>query len=145
MAKGGGTALDTSVIVAALLERHEHHQVARLTVGAALDQGAVLPLPALLEAYSVLTRLPPPWRLRATDARALLDRTFRDRARVVNLDQNASWPLLELWASNGVKGGAVYDAQILKCAQVAGASRLATLNRRHFERFDLGGLKLLVP
>ena len=54
-------ALDTSVVVAALLAFHERHAVARSVVDDALrDGGAILPVPVVFEAYSVLTRLPSP-------------------------------------------------------------------------------------
>ncbi len=139
------TALDTSVIVPALLDRHAHHKAALPPVQAALDGDAVLPLPALLEAYAVLTRLPPAWRLRPSDAFELLSRTFRGRARIAGLEAEDGWPLLEGSAMSSIEGGAIYDAHILLCAQKAGAEILVTFNRRHFERFDLGGLRLLIP
>lgn len=44
-----------------------------------------------------------------------------------------------------IAGGATHDVHILACAQRAGATRLATFNRRDFERFDLGGVTLVVP
>ena len=105
----------------------------------------MLPLPALVEAYSVMTRLPPPWRLKSGDARDLLDRTFRLRAVVIGLEGAAGWELLDAAVGAGVRGGAVHDSHIAACAQLAGAARLATFNRRHFERLDLGEMELLVP
>lgn len=140
------TALDTSVVIAALLASHEHHTRALPVVWAALDgRMAVLPLPALLEAFAVLTRLPPHLRLRPAYARAALEANFRHQASLVSLDTESGWPLLEAAGAAGIAGGAIYDFQILQCAKRAGATRLATLNRRHFERFDLGDLTLVVP
>ena len=56
------TALDASVIVAALLAAHEHHGPAATELGALLAEpgDVILPLQALVEAYSVMTRLPSP-------------------------------------------------------------------------------------
>lgn len=143
----GGTALDTSVVVPALLAWHEHHAAALPVVTEALgsDGGVILPLPALVETYAVLTRLPPPWRLRAADAHRLLVDTFRARATVVGLDGAEAWDLLDTALAGSVSGGATYDAHIAACAMKAGAARLATFNRRHFERLDLGEVVLLVP
>ena len=42
-------------------------------------------------------------------------------------------------------GGRAYDALILRCALKTGATRLVTLDRRDFERLDLGGIELIVP
>ncbi len=142
-----GTALDTSVIVPALLAWHEHHSAALPVVRDALAAPAplVLPLPALVEAYAVLTRLPPPWRLRARDAHRLLEDTFRGPARIVGLEGHEAWDLLGGAQGNEIAGGAIYDAHIAQCARKARAARLATFNRRHFERLDLGDVAILVP
>jgi predicted nucleic acid-binding protein len=143
----GGTALDTSVIIPALLAWHEHHGAALPVVAEALSSegGVILPLPALVEAYAVLTRLPAPWRLRASDARRLLVDTFRAKATVVGLDGVEAWVLVDEALAADVNGGATYDAHIAACARKAGAARLATFNRRHFERLELGDVSLLVP
>lgn len=143
----GGTALDTSVIIPALLAWHEHHGAALPVVSRALaERGpAIVPLPALIEAFAVLTRLPAPWRLRPMDAHRLLEGTFRGKALLVGLDGDEAWELLDDALPRGVSGGATYDAHIAACAIKAGAAQLATFNSRHFERLDLGGLHLLVP
>jgi len=44
-----------------------------------------------------------------------------------------------------VAGGAVYDAEIAEAAYRAGARRLLTLNRRHFERLAPEGLEIVEP
>lgn len=142
-----GTALDTSVIVPALLAWHEHHAAALAAVQQAFgEHGPVLlPLPALVEAYAVMTRLPPPWRLAPATAHQLLDRTFRGRARLISLDEQDGWAMLDAALAQGVSGGATYDLHIAACARKARAARLVTFNRRHFERLDLGGAALRAP
>lgn len=140
-------ALDSSVIVAALLDGHEHHASALPLVQEALKapRNVVVPVPALVESYSVMTRLPPPWRVRADDARHMLSATFQGRAILVALDGAEVWTMLASLGSSGVVGGATYDAHIAACAMKARATHLATFNRRHFERFDLGAMTLLTP
>jgi predicted nucleic acid-binding protein len=56
-----------------------------------------------------------------------------------------SWSLLADAAAADVVGGAVYDFHIAACARRAKATELATFNRRQFERFDLSGLRIVVP
>ncbi|MGH8649269.1 MAG: PIN domain-containing protein, partial [Burkholderiales bacterium] len=51
-------AADTSLVIAAFASWHENHEAARRT----LDGGLFLIEHCALEAYSVLTRLPPPHR-----------------------------------------------------------------------------------
>jgi predicted nucleic acid-binding protein len=141
-------ALDTSVVIAALLGAHEHHEAARRTVDEALSRsgGAILPTPVLFEAYAVLTRLPAPWRLSATVAERLLRDTFAAHATVVSLpDQDAAWALVRDLAQRGLVGGIAHDAHVAACAHTAGARALATLNRRDFARLDLGVMALVIP
>ncbi|MCA9513638.1 MAG: PIN domain-containing protein [Myxococcales bacterium] len=132
-------------MVAALLGWHEHHGRALSVVQEALATSCVLPMPALVEAFAVMTRLPPPHRVRPGDALRLLHETFHGRASVVALDADEVWALLAGLAGDAVGGGAAYDAQIAACAKKSRAARIATFNRRHFERFDLGDLVLVVP
>ncbi len=140
----GAVALDTSVVVAALLAWHEHHARALPVVQAALaaEEPPILPLPVVVESFAVLTRLPAPWRLAPADAHALLARTFRARARVVGLDGPEAWDLLDAAIVSGTAGGATYDALVGACARKAGATRIATFDRRGFEHL---GLEILVP
>ena len=89
-------AIDTSVVVAAVLPWHRDHEAARNGLDEALGGATViLPSRTLIESYSVLTRLPSPHRLSPVDARAVLEGTFRECARIVNLSEGASWELLK--------------------------------------------------
>ena len=141
------TALDTNVVVAALLNWHEHHSRAFPVLVAALGSvgGLILPLPVLLESYAVMTRLPPPFRLAPVDAHELLTSAFRGKTTVVSIESSSAWNLLDDLSVSGVAGGAAYDAHILACAQAGGAVRLVTFNRRHFENLGLGALELVTP
>lgn len=148
MAVEGGRriALDTSVIVAALLQIHEHHSVAAPFVASLRASGGlILPLPSLIESYSVLTRLPLPRRLDRTAVQEALARTFRGHAVMAALDGNSAWPFLEGAVAQSIVGGAVCDLHIATCAHGAGATHLATFNLRHFERFDFGGMNVFAP
>jgi len=140
-------ALDTSVIVPALLSWHEHHSLALPAVQEALESAerAVVPLPALIESYAVMTRLPAPFRLGADVAHSVLAQTFRGHARVVGLAAEDAWTLLAEVTEGHLSGGATYDAHIAACARKAGATALVTFNRRHFERLPLGDVRLVVP
>lgn len=145
--ESGGIAVDTSVIIAAVSSWHEHHSRAIPVVREALDtgRGALVPLPALVESFSVLTRLPPPWRLCPADARDLVVRTFRDQSTLVGLEGEDGWDRLDSATARGISGGTVHDAHIVACARKAGAEAVATFNRRHFERLDCAPMELIVP
>lgn len=139
-------ALDTSVIVAALLGAHEHHALAGPFVATCRTSSElILPLPALIESYSVLTRLPLPLRLERTAVRDALRQTFRGHCRIVALNGEGGWDLLDHAVTGETTGGAVYDLHIATCALSGAATHLATFNRRHFERFNLADIVIVVP
>jgi predicted nucleic acid-binding protein len=106
--------------------------------------GAVLPLPSLVEAYAVMTRLPAPHRLRPVDAAEILHASLSGRVRVVTLDETLSWQLIASLADAGIAGGRTYDALIAACARAAPADRLMTLNERDFAAVA-PDLHLIVP
>jgi predicted nucleic acid-binding protein len=141
------TAFDTSLIVAALSPWHEAHQPAHAALDQVLaDAGrALLPIHALIEAYSVLTRLPAPVRLRSQDALFLLNETFESRTTLVGLEDGEVWQWLADQAEAEVAGGAIYDARILASARRAGAECLLTLNRRHFFRLGAREMGIEIP
>jgi predicted nucleic acid-binding protein len=139
-------ALDTSVLIAALLSWHEHHEAAAEALESALaaPAGAVLPLPSLVEAYAVMTRLPSPHRLRPADAAEILRASLQGRVRLLTLDEPQSWQLIASLADTGVAGGRTYDAHIAACAKAAPSDRLLTLNERDFTAVA-PDLHLIVP
>ncbi|HZF10744.1 MAG TPA: PIN domain-containing protein [Thermoanaerobaculia bacterium] len=141
------TALDASVIVAGLLSSHEHHEPAAAALTALLTEpgDVILPLQALVEAYSVMTRLPSPHRLSAKDALAVLDRSLRQRTVVVELDGEEAWQLIEGLSQRQIAGATSYDGVIAACARKGGAQRILTFNRSHFERLAGAGLEVVVP
>ena len=122
-------------MVAAVCSWHEHHDTAAAELERRLGRGErlLVAAPALIEAYAVLTRLPPPHRLSAADAWALVEANFVAQATVVALEADAYVALLRHAATQEVAGGRVYDAVIGECARNARAEVLLTFNRRHFE------------
>lgn len=116
-------ALDSSVVVACFGAWHENHAAA---IGV-LDQDPRLPAHAALEAYSVLTRLPDPFRAEPAIVAEFLRRTFSGSRLILGRAEHETLPAR--LASLGIAGGAVYDALIAFTAHAAGAE-LVTLDRR---------------
>lgn len=142
-----GIAIDTSVLVAALLSWHSDHERAFIALEAELasPEGAVLPLHALTEAYAVMTRLPPPRRLSPGAALAILRDSFRESVTIATLEAEDIWTLLDELAGKGVAGGTTYDAIIAAAARKAGCRGILTLNPRHFSRLTMEGLEVRTP
>lgn len=122
---------DSSVAVAAALPWHESHEAAL----AALPQRPTRLIAHVgLEAYSVLTRLPPPHRVAALDAHEYLVATFERPA--LTLSPEGYGHLLDVAAHARIGGGAVYDALVALTAREAGAT-LLTLDRRALATYRL--------
>ena len=134
-------------MVAAVCGWHEHHQSAAAEIERRLRQGDKLVVagPALVEVYAVLTRLPPPHRLSAGDALALLEANFMDGREIVALGGETYRTLVARASAEGLLGGQTYDAVIAACARAAGAETLLTFNERHFRRFAGQGMEIVVP
>jgi predicted nucleic acid-binding protein len=128
-------AVDSSVIVAGVLSWHEFHERAVIALQKAVaGRRLLMPLSVLIESYSVLTRLPAPYRLRPEVAYELLHDSFAG-ARVISVSPATAWTFLQNCVETGTVGGRVYDAVIASAAITAGASELLTFNARDFEVF----------
>ena len=138
---------DTSCIVAAVSSWHEHHERAINEIQSRLKkrQKMIVAGHALVEAYSVLTRLPAPHRISAQDASALLLANFVENSQTVTLSSSGYRQLLENAPHAGIFGGRIYDAVIAASARQARAGTLITFNGSHFE--DLAGddLEIVLP
>lgn len=138
---------DTSVMVAAVCSWHEHHELATSELERRLSrkEALIVTAPALIETYAVLTRLPPPHRLSAQDARTLLDANFLAGNKLFALDEADYRLLVKEASTQGVIGGRTYDWVITTCATKAKAAVLLTFNARDFESLPLGDLEIRVP
>ena len=92
-----------------------------------------------------MTRLPKPHRVDPTDALTLLTRTLEGRVELIALPVREYWSSLRNLVARGSHGGAVYDAEIIECSLQAGATRIWTLNLRHFRRLAPAGIEISQP
>jgi predicted nucleic acid-binding protein len=134
-------------MVAAVCSWHEHHEAARREIERRLEttEPMLAAGPCLIESYAVLTRLPPPYRLRDEDALELINDNFLRPSRLVALDAASYARLLRAAPGARVRGGRIYDALILACAVRAGASALLTFNDAHFVDLAPPGIAVVVP
>ncbi len=124
--------VDTSVVVAAFSPWHDAH-----AVGIAVMQGLPHTVShCLLEVYSVLTRMPAPFRVPADVAASYVQRQFEDRVLHPGLETLEVLPTK--MATLGISGGAVYDALIAETARVRAAT-LVSLDQRAVRTYHLVG------
>jgi predicted nucleic acid-binding protein len=124
---------DTSVVVAGLSSWHADHDIARRELA-----GRPPPIAAvLIEAYSVLTRLPPPRRLRPRLVRDALAAALPGDPIV--LPGDALRALLSRLVDHNVVGGRAYDAVIGETARFHGLT-LVSLDERARSVYDTIGV-----
>jgi len=127
-------AADTSAVVAAFASWHEHHDAARRM----LDSGARLVEHCALEAYSVLTRLPPPHRSPGTVVREFIQARFPEPFLRLRPEAYRAF-VLEL-PERRISGGAAYDALVAATAAAYGAE-LVSCDRRATLIYDSYGVQ----
>ncbi len=134
-------------MIAAVSSWHEHHERARYEIENRLGrkQQMIVAGPALIEAYSVMTRFPAPHRIAPDDARSLLEENFLRGVKVVALGAVAYGALLRGAPDAHISGGQTYDAVIAACARKARVNALITFNEKHFELFAGEDLDIIVP
>jgi predicted nucleic acid-binding protein len=139
--------VDASCIVPAVCSWHVHHQPAIAEIERRLKGGATMTTAAhaLAEAYSVLTRLPAPFRLSPADALGLLEANFMADARLVALPANGYRQLLRRAAGEGIAGGRIYDGVIASCALLAQATVFLTFDAGHFAELAAEGVAVVIP
>ncbi len=128
--------LDTSVLVAAMVEAHPAHGqgfawLKRVIDGP--DQGLVA-AHSLAELYAVLTTLPVHPPISPLDAEQLIKRNITERLEIVFLSDRDYIQVIEHLAALGIVGGATYDALILRAADNAQVDLVVTLNEKDFRR-----------
>lgn len=127
--------VDTSVAVPLLIADHVHHLATREALG---TRRLGLCGHAAFEAYSVLTRMPPPARQRPAAVMRMLAANFpHDRF----LPSASAAGLVARLASMGISGGSVYDA-LVAAAALEHDLVLATRDRRALDTYRRVGARL---
>lgn len=133
--------VDTSVLVAAVVEQHEAHPTSLAIlerVQNGKDEGTVSGH-SLAEMYSVLTRAPHPYRHSPEQALLSIEENVVKYFEIVTLSGTEYASLVKEAASTGIQGGTIYDAVILRCALKSEAEKVYTLNSRHFQKLVPAG------
>lgn len=124
---------DSSVVIAAFSSWNEHHKAALAALGETRDLVAHVEL----EAYSVLTRLPEPFRAEAALVADYLREDFAGRRMI--LPESAQRSLVKRLSGLSISGGAVYDALVAATADHHNRA-LLSCDRRAARTYDLLGV-----
>lgn len=139
--------VDTSVLVAATVQAHEHHPPS-LRFLQKVHQGkwkAFVATHSLAECYAVLTRLPIKPAIAPLQAQQLIENNFLSVLESIELRLQDYQKVIELMAQSSQRGGMIYDALLIRAAERKKLSHLLTWNQKDFLRLKTAGLKILTP
>jgi predicted nucleic acid-binding protein len=128
--------LDSSVLVAALVEDESHHEASLRLLA---RKTACVWSHALAETFATLTGGKLGLRVPPALAAELIRQSLVPRVKAIDLSTRELLSALDKTAAAGVRGGALYDFLHLAVAQKAKASVLYTLNVRHFTALSRSG------
>jgi len=135
--------LDTSVLVASVVQKHENHARAHAVLDRVQngeDEGFVS-AHSLAEIYAVLTESPPPFRHSPEQALLSIEENVLKHFKIMGLTASDYAALIREAALSGIQGGTIYDALLLHCAAKTGAEKVFTLNLRHFQTIAPGNVR----
>jgi predicted nucleic acid-binding protein len=128
--------IDTSVLVAAMVEAEAHHAACRVLVVAG-DCGMYAH--GLAEVFSTSTGGTMGFRLYPAMVAGLLEDHFAPKLTLITLSPGETLRAMRETEARGVRGGAVFDYLHLVAARKAKAARLYTLNVSTFRSFHRPG------
>jgi len=130
---------DTSVLIAAMVEKHPAHPRALPWLSRAKAEAFSWGVAAhsVAEAYAILTTLPLKPRISPQLACRLIRENIEGTATILALNPSEYNRLIKALAEQELTGGIVYDSIILQAALKYGADQLLTLNPRDFQRLVL--------
>lgn len=138
-------ALDTSVIVPAVLEAHPHHERAGWWLRTRRRMDRVASWHSYAESWAVLTALPIEPRVSGEVAAAVLDR-LRRTIRFVAPRRTTYPAAIGRCNARSLRSGTVYDALHLVTAEEEAAELFLTFNIDDFTRLaEPGGPRIVAP
>jgi len=123
---------DTSVLMAAVREADQRHEVSRRLLLLFAPHEASCATHTLAELYATLTGMKPPLRIRPEQAELLLEH-FKTSLHCISLTADEVLQTIHRTAALKLSGGIIYDALILACARKIQAERIYTWNVKHFQ------------
>ena len=123
--------MDTSVLICASIPSDSRHEACLDVLCTADTLGGICASHSLAELFSNLTGRPRPLRVAPVEAARIVAHTSK-RFHFVSLTESEYVQAVEGLARLGHSGGMIYDALILACARKFKATRIYTLNPRHF-------------
>ena len=127
---------DSSVLIAACVASHPKHEAALVWVQRALSDKVeyVVAAHSVIEVFSVLTRALFKPLITPLTATQLIEQNIKKKAKIIALTGEEHFQVIDRMNQLGLKGGVVYDALIVQCAQKSASTEIVTSNSKDFLR-----------
>jgi len=127
---------DTSVLVAAAVNSHQHYPRARPAlqrVAAGVDSG-FMSAHSIAEVFATLTRMPVQPRMHPAEAIRLISENIVRHFSIIPIEPDDYMEALDSVAKSGWIGAKIYDVLLLGCAAKCTPDRIYTFNVADFVR-----------
>lgn len=125
------TLIDSNVLIASLVETHEHSEASRQFLAATAPYEFVIASHSCCEAYNHLTRSNGPFRISPALAQQQITSLIQT-IRTVSLSVSQTMETIRRFATLGGVGPRLYDYLIGATGEAFGADTIVTWNVRHF-------------
>ena len=137
--------IDTNIFIAAIHKSHPNNLAASSWLNSVIiNHDVVMAQHSVLETYSVLTRLPPKWRLTSSEVVLLLRTNLKSQINIVHFPSKSFLGWIDKSALKNITGGQIYDSYIIKTLSAAKVDAIATFNIPHFSKL-VDDVKLINP
>jgi predicted nucleic acid-binding protein len=128
--------VDTNLVVTRTLSGQGKHSEAVEFFSRIREQDwlPVISSHGIVEVYSVLSRMPLPYRLSPADAWQTIEANLLPMFEIVELSMAVQLSVVRDCSRQGLAGGLVYDALHMAAARNAGCERIYTYNVKHFRQ-----------
>ncbi len=123
---------DTSVLVAAFWRGHGQHAASLRLFAAARKEQSACGIHTLAEVYASMSALPVKPMIPSEQAFLFVEEV-RQRLTLVSLSEREYLATIHQASEQGLTGGRIYDALLLRCAENCAAQHIYTLNLKHFQ------------
>lgn len=141
------TLFDTSVLVAATIQTHPHHERGRKAVTSVREgqlQGLICQH-SIAEFFTTLTRYQLDTPIGPKLALEIITKNLLTHFQIVELGRKDYLEAIERVCRLGLRGPILYDALILQAALKKKAKVLFTFNPSDFQRLSEGGITIRTP
>lgn len=128
--------LDTSILVAAIVEAHPAHESALPWLQRVKNNGdtGIVAVHSIAELYAILTTLPVQPKISPKVAKQLIQQDIFSSCEIIALSDKDYKAVITHLSEAGISGGVTYDALILYAALKAEVEQIVTLNEKDFRR-----------